>query len=251
MIAFLATFLRLFFLVLGSKRNVLSKNALLKKENEILLRRLGKKRVQFYVYDKLFLVVLNGAADIKHQLTLVKPETILSWQRSLVKRFWTFEHRSVKRGRTPVDTEVKNLILCMKNDNLLWGVKRIRGELLKLDISLSTKTIRKILQAFRRRGKIRSCLTWKKFLETQIQFIYAMDFLTVDTMLGKRLYVFAVISHKTREIVRFAIAENPTREFVRQQLMLFSEHIANLKEIFESIPPRSSQLILDSTDFRS
>jgi len=31
----------------------------------------------------------------------------------------------------------------MKNDNLLWGVKRIQGELLKLDISLSTKTIRK------------------------------------------------------------------------------------------------------------
>ena len=99
----------------------------------------------------------------------------------------------------------------MKNDNLLWGVKRIQGELLKLDISLSTKTIRKILQGFRRRGKIRSSLTWKRFLETQIQFIYAMDFLTVDTMLGKRFYVFAIISHKTREIVRVAITENPTR----------------------------------------
>ena len=115
----------------------------------------------------------------------------------------------------------------MKNDNVLWGVKRIQGELLKLDISLSTKTIRKILQSFRRRGKIRSSLTWKKFLETQIQFIYAMDFLTVDTILGRRFYVFAVISHNPREIVRFAITENPTREFIRQQLMLFSESMAS------------------------
>jgi transposase InsO family protein len=115
----------------------------------------------------------------------------------------------------------------MKNDNLLWGVKRIQGELLKLDISLSTKTIRKILQAFRRRGKIRKSLTWKKFLETQMQFIHAMDFVTVDTMLGKRFYVFAVICHKTREIVQFAITENPTREFVRQQLMLFSERLTS------------------------
>jgi hypothetical protein len=90
----------------------------------------------------------NGVADIKHQLTLVKPETILSWQRTLLKRFWTFEHRPAQRGRKPVDAEVKNLILSMKNDNLLWGVKRIQGELLKLDISLSTKTIRKILQCF-------------------------------------------------------------------------------------------------------
>jgi hypothetical protein len=84
-------------------------------------------------------------------------------------------------------------------------VKRIQGELLKLDISLSTKTIRKILQSFRRRGRIHRSLTWKRFLETQIQSIYAMDFLTVDTMLGRRFYVFAVISHKTREIVRLAV----------------------------------------------
>ena len=77
--------------------------------------------------------------------------------------------------------------------------------MLKLDISLSTKTIRKILQEFRRKGKIRSSLTWKKFLTAQIESMYAMDFVTVDTLLGTRLYVFAIISHKTREIVRFAI----------------------------------------------
>jgi putative transposase len=175
----------------------------------------------------LFLVVLHRAADINDRLTLVKPETVLSWQRTLIKRFWTLDRPPAQRGRKPVDTDVKNLILSMKKDNLLWGVKRIQGELLKLGISLSTKTIRKILQAFRRRGKIRKSLTRKKFLETQIQFIYAMDFLTVDTMLGKRFHVFAVISHKTREIVRFAITENPTREFVRQQLILFRETIAD------------------------
>jgi hypothetical protein len=39
----------------------------------------------------------------------------------------------------------------MKNDNLLRCVKRIQGELLKLDISLGTKTIRRILQALRLR----------------------------------------------------------------------------------------------------
>jgi putative transposase len=227
MIAFFATLLRLFFQAFRSKRNVLSENALLTKENEILLRKVGNKRVRFSFYDKLFLVVLNKAADIKYRLTLVKPETLLSWQRTVIRRFWTFEHAPAKRGRKPVDTEVKNLILSMKNDNLLWGVKKIQGELLKLDISLSTKTIRKILQAFRRRGKIQSSLTWKKFLQAQIQFIYAMDFFTVDTMLGKRLYVFAIISHKTREIKQFAITENPTREFVRQQMMLFSERIAS------------------------
>jgi transposase InsO family protein len=225
MIAFFAALLRLFLRSFRSKGNILSENAVLKKENEILRRKMGKKRAHFNFYDKLFLVVLNRAADIKHRLTLVKPETLLTWQRTLIKRFWTFEHRPAKRGRKPVDADIKNLILSMKNDNLLWGVKRIQGELLKLDISLSTKTIRKILQDFRRRGKIRRSLTWKKFLTAQIQSIYAMDFFTVDTMLGRRFYVFAIISHKTREIIQFSITENPTREFVRQQLILFSETI--------------------------
>ena len=144
MIAFFTTLLRLFLQAFRSKGNILTENALLKKENEILARKMGKKRVHFNRYDKLFFVVLNRAADIKHQLRLVKPETLLHWQRTLIKRFWTFEHSPpAKRGRKPIDADVKNLILSMKNDNLLWGVKRIQGELLKLDISLSTKTIRK------------------------------------------------------------------------------------------------------------
>jgi transposase InsO family protein len=53
-----------------------------------------------------------------------------------------------------------------------------------------------------------------------------MDFFTVDTMLGKRFYVFAIIPHETREIIQFTITGYPTREFVRQQLMLFCESIA-------------------------
>jgi hypothetical protein len=51
---------------------------LLKKENETLLRSIGKKRIHFSFADKVFLVVLNRAADLKHRLTLVKPETLFS-----------------------------------------------------------------------------------------------------------------------------------------------------------------------------
>jgi len=53
-----------------------------------------------------------------------------------------------------------------------------------------------------------------------------MDIFTVDSVLGKRFYVFAIIWHKTQEIIQFAITENPSREFVRQQLILFTESIA-------------------------
>ena len=35
----------------------------------------------------------------------------------------------------------------------------------------------------------------------------ATRLVTVDTMLGKRVHIFAGISHKTREIMQFAITE--------------------------------------------
>jgi hypothetical protein len=75
MIASFTTLLRLFLQVFRSKMNILTENVLLKKENEILARKMGKKRVHFDFHDKLFLVVLHRAADIKHRLTLVKPAT--------------------------------------------------------------------------------------------------------------------------------------------------------------------------------
>jgi hypothetical protein len=119
MIALLATLLRSILHAFRSTRNILTENALRKKENEILARKMGKKRVHFDFYDKLFLVVLHRAADIKYRLTLVKPETLLAWPRTLLKRFWTFQHRPAQRGRKPVDTEIKDLILSMKNDGYL------------------------------------------------------------------------------------------------------------------------------------
>jgi hypothetical protein len=53
----------------------------------------------------------------------------------------------------------------MKNNNTGWGVKRIQGELLKLNISLDTKTIWNILKSFRKQGKVNTSLSWKSFLK--------------------------------------------------------------------------------------
>ena len=92
---------------------------------------------------------------IREHITLIKPETVLKWQRILIKKLWTFNSEKSKGGRPSVPAEIKNLILDMKNKNLYWGYKRIQGELLKLGIKLDKKTIGNILRDFRRKGKIR------------------------------------------------------------------------------------------------
>jgi transposase InsO family protein len=57
----------------------------------------------------------------------------------------------------------------------------------------------------------------------QAHSICGMDFFTVDTIFNKRYYVFFMIAHTSREIVRFAVTENPVREFVRQQIIEFEQ----------------------------
>jgi transposase InsO family protein len=134
----------------------------------------------------------------------------------------------------------------MKNDNLTWGYKKIQGELLKIGINLDQKTIRNILNDFRRKGKDNKSYTWKKFLKLQIHTIYAMDFFTIDTILNQRLYVYFILYHKTREIVQFAITTNPTREFVRQQLIEFEQKV---KQVVYMIHDHASQFNINYIEY--
>ncbi|MBN2531488.1 MAG: hypothetical protein JXB88_01285, partial [Spirochaetales bacterium] len=100
---------------------------------------------------------------------------------------------------------------------------KIQGELLKLGIRLSLSTIRRIIADFRKQGKIKSAFTWKKFIASHINHLFAMDFFTVTSLFGKTFYVFFIIYLKTREIVQFRITENPSAFFVRNQLRGFME----------------------------
>jgi hypothetical protein len=51
MVIFLASLLRFFLRAFSSKGAILSENAVLRKEDEILLRKVGKKRVRFGFSD--------------------------------------------------------------------------------------------------------------------------------------------------------------------------------------------------------
>ena len=82
------------------------------------------------------------------------------------------------------------------------GCVRVRGELLKLGHVVSATAIRKLL----RRNRIgpapqRSRLTWKAFLQAQASAIVLTDFLSVDTVFLKRLYVLLYMELGTRRVI--------------------------------------------------
>jgi hypothetical protein len=100
----------------------------------------------------------------------------------------------------------------MARENPRWGYFRIRGQLLKLDHTVSATTVRSVL----RRSHVppagrRSQMSWRQFLTAHAESLVATDFFTVDTVFFKRLYVLFFVHLATRRVVAAACTANPIR----------------------------------------
>jgi putative transposase len=146
----------------------------------------------------------------------VQPQTLLRWHRRLIAGAWTYPHR--RAGRPPLDQELQQLIVRLASENGRWGYQRIKGELLRLGMPVSATAIRTTL---RRHGldpaPRPTATTWRAFLRQQAEGIVACDFLTVDTVWLRRLYVLFFIELATRRVHLAGVAANPTGMWVTQQ----------------------------------
>ena len=222
----------LFSTIFKKQKDLIFTLLLLKKENEILKRHLDQygKRISSNHSERFSLSLIAALSEkaISH-LSVVKPDTVLEWQRRLIKKRWSFKHK--KRGRKPIKTSVRSLVLEMKTDNPLWGSRRISDELKKLNIEIHHTTVNKIIQTFRKQGKILPIGSWKRFLKSHWDSLFGMDFMTIDTLLGKKFYILIIIELKSRKIIRYDLTENPCREFVKQRMILFSEDYPDEKTL--------------------
>jgi putative transposase len=211
----------LFGLLAVLVRSDLSKDVellVLRQENQALRRQAGG-RPRWDHTDRLWPTALSRLVNRRRwaEIFPATPATILRWHRHLAARKWTYTDRR-RPGRPSTGVSIKTLILRMARENPTWGHKRIQGELARLGYAIAASTVWEILHtagidpAPRRAGPTR-----RQFLAAQAHAIIACDFLVVETVLLKRLYVLVFIEHGTRRLHLAGVTAHPSGAWAVQQ----------------------------------
>jgi len=201
-------------------RGDLAKDAemlVLRHENAVLRRHVG--RVRYEPADRTWFAALARLVPRTRwaEVFPVTPATLLAWHRRLAARKYDTSKRR-KPGRPPTSPGIARLVVRLARENPLWGHRRIHGELAKLGVTVAPSTVWEILHAAgidpapRRSGP-----GWRQFLHAQAAGIVAVDFLHVDTVLVRRLYVLVFIEHGTRRMHIGGVTASPTGEWTVQQ----------------------------------
>ena len=154
-------------------------------------------RVRYEPADRVWFAALARLIPRRRwtEVFPVTPATLLAWHRKLAANGYDTSKRR-KPGRPPTVPGIARLVVRLAKENPLLGHRRIHGELTKLGVTVAPSTVWEILRAAgidpapRRSGP-----TWRQFLHAQAAGILAVDFLHVDTVLLKRLYVLVTWNH--------------------------------------------------------
>jgi len=164
-------------------RELTLQNEYLRLENRILKEKVSG-RIRFTDEERRSVVeaaLALGRSLMKEVVSIVKPETILAWQRRLEQQKWDdSERRQRGPGRRRTPEEIEALVCRLARENV-WGYQRIRGELLKLGVVRSKGCIADIL---RRHGLPpslqRQGLTWQQFLSRHAEVLLCADLFTKE-----------------------------------------------------------------------
>jgi hypothetical protein len=141
--------------------------------------------------------------------------SVLRWRRRRFREYWTQLSGRTRRGRPPVNAEIKALVTRMATANPLWGAPRIHGELLKLGIDVAERTVSRLMP----KRRFLPSQTWRTFLANHVYDFVSIDFFTVPTARLRVLFVLVVLAHHRRRVVHFNVTEHPTACWTVQQIV--------------------------------
>jgi hypothetical protein len=132
-------------------------------------------------------------------LIIVKPDTVVGWHRAGFRLYWRFRSRRKRVGRPRTRQEIRDLIKRVAAENGTWGAPRIHGELLKLGVAVSERTVSRYFAGPPRNRTSRP--SGLAFLRNHREAIAAMDLFTVPTVARADLNHVRWVSH-CRDLVQ-------------------------------------------------
>lgn len=216
----------------------------LQEENRLLKERLGGRCIRFTDPERRLArrAHVLGRKALSELDTLVTPDTLLRWYRTLVARKWTYTHRRGP-GRPRTVSTIVQLIVRIALENRSWGYTRIQGALTNLGHCVGRGTIANILHEHGidpapERGKHTS---WSIFFKAHWECIAATDFFTVEVVTLRGLvthYILFFLDLASRTVKIAGITQHPREAWMLQM-------VRNLTDPDEPFLRRTRFLIMD------
>jgi putative transposase len=184
--------------------NLAMENLALRQQLAIMKRTCHRHRPQLQPKDRLFWVLLSRLwCRWREVLIIVKPDTVVRWHRKGFKLFWKYKSRHKGRfGRSQINKEIRALVRRMAKANPLWGAPRIHGELLKLGVEISERTVSNLMPA---RPSKPPSQTWRAFLKNHM---HINEVITAPRSPWQNPYVERFIGSIRRDCLNHVIVLN-------------------------------------------
>ena len=213
----------LLFLLARSTADDLQKQVeFLKAENELLRKRVPKKRIFLKADERSRLVKLGkelGPA-IRQMISIVDYSTFRRW----IRKAEGAKPR-IGKGRPRIAQIIRELVLQIANDTG-WGYSRILGELRKLNLGkISRQSVKNILvEHGLDPGPKRGRGSWSEFLRIHADTLWQIDFFSkrIWTVQGPRqVFAMALIHVATRRVFVTPATCKPDSTWMKMQAEAF------------------------------
>ena len=195
----------------GGARSVVAES-LLVKHQLLILNRSRVRAPDLRPRDRL-IVGLNAIfirpSRLLRSAIVLKPSTILSFHRALVKRKYRLIFTPKNRGKTGPrgpSPELVSAILEMKRRNPSFGYQRIADQIsLVFDIEIDKDVVRRVLARHYGPGPGSNGPSWLTFLGHSKDSLWSVDFFRCESLILKSHWVIVVMDQFSRRIVGFAV----------------------------------------------
>ncbi len=195
----------------GGARSVVAET-LLVKHQLLIINRSRERAPPLRPTDRLIVglcAILMRPTRLLRSAIVLKPSTILSFHRTLVRRKYRLLFTPKNRGKPgPIgpSPELISAIVEMKRRNPSFGYQRIADQMsLVFEIELDKDVVRRVLAKHYRPEPGSNGPSWLTFLGHSRDSLWSVDFFRCESLILRSHWVMVVMDQFSRRIIGFAV----------------------------------------------